>query len=84
MKTFLSAFAICYILCTCFLFFGGTLILQSIWGLVAIFSLIIAVSISLLMEQETKMEKLEQRLQALEASVLAHGAAKNDQTEGEL
>ena len=69
MKTFLSSFAICFILCAAFLFFGGIRLLQNIWAVVALFSLIIAIGISLFAEQESRIEALEQRLQALEQAI---------------
>lgn len=66
MKSFLSTFAVCFILLCAFLFFGGYYILTNFWATAAPVSLIAAVIVALFEHQESKIDELEQRLRALE------------------
>lgn len=67
MKDFFITFAIVLILCFVFLFFGGTLIFENIWGILVFVSLIIASLIALYIRQEKKIDELEARIKALES-----------------
>jgi len=67
MKDFLITFAIVLILCFVFLFFGGALIFENIWGIIVFVSLVIAVFITLYIRQEKKIDELEARIKALES-----------------
>lgn len=66
MKNFLSTFAICFILCGIFLFFGGFLILLNPWLTVALIALVISLLICAFLSLEDKIEELEGRLRTLE------------------
>ena len=66
MKNFLSTFAICFVLCGIFLFFGGFLILSNLWLTVALAALVISLLICAFLSLEGKIEEVEGRLRALE------------------
>lgn len=72
MKIFLAAFVSCFILCAFFLIFGGIRLLLNVWGAAALFSLFVAIGVSLLAEQERRIETLEQRIRALEQEMPKH------------
>ncbi len=67
MKNFLATFVICLILCYIFLLFGGAIILESFWAAFVLVALIIAVLVTVLIHQESKLEELEGRIKALES-----------------
>ncbi len=67
MKNFLSIFAICLIVCTLFLSFGGYLIFEHFWLLIGLVSLFFAILISAYVGQQIKIEELEGRIEALES-----------------
>jgi Mn2+/Fe2+ NRAMP family transporter len=67
MKSFLGTFAISLILCYIILFFGGTLIFENFWAILVFVSLIIAILVTVLIHQETKIEELEARIKTLES-----------------
>ncbi|MDO5110841.1 MAG: hypothetical protein Q4E65_00885 [Clostridia bacterium] len=81
MKSFLTTLVICFVLCAVFLFFGGALLIENIWGSAALVALLLAALISAYLAQETKIEELEARLKALEEKENPHGQAMTDSTE---
>jgi|GEM_PF-2938138 uncharacterized membrane protein YciS (DUF1049 family) len=66
MKNFLSAFFMSMFVLFMFLFFGGGLVFQSVYGILMFSSLIFAAFITGFMSQEAKISELEKRVKALE------------------
>lgn len=66
MKTFFAIFFACFFFICIFLMFGGILLFENFWALVGLASFVLAIFISILFHQETKLEELEKRLEALE------------------
>ena len=66
MKSFLGTFVICIILCYFFLLFTGGLILENGLAMFVFVAFVITVLITIFMNQESKIEKLEKRLTKLE------------------
>jgi len=66
-KIFIGTFIIVFILCYFFLFFGGILIFENFWAILAFVAFVITVLVTILVHQETKIEELEQRIETLES-----------------
>ena len=69
MKSFLGTFVICFILSYVFLFFGGILIFENLWGIIALVALVVSVLITAFINQDTKIEELEARIKVLESQI---------------
>lgn len=69
MKKFFGTFAITLILCYIFLFFGGALIFESLYGVLILIAFIIAIFITIFVNQETRIEELEVRIKTLESQI---------------
>lgn len=67
MKGFLGTFVICFILIYVFLLFGGAFIFENIWGVLILIALVMAILITVFINQETKLEELEERIKNLES-----------------
>lgn len=67
MKDFFVTWMICFILLIIFLVFGGSFILENFWASVSLVAVVIATLITTFISQDTKIEQLEARIQALEA-----------------
>lgn len=67
MKSFLSTFAVCFVLVFGFMGLGGYRILENVWALMAFISLLLAVMIQAFLRQEAKIEALETRMRTLES-----------------
>ncbi|MDD4753127.1 MAG: hypothetical protein PHT78_07760 [Desulfitobacteriaceae bacterium] len=67
MKNFLGTFAVSLILCYFFLLFGGVLIFENFWAILVFVALIITIIAKMFIYQETKIEKLEERIKTLES-----------------
>ncbi|MDF3004526.1 MAG: hypothetical protein K0S22_998 [Oscillospiraceae bacterium] len=67
MKNFLEVFGISFILLTVFMMFGGSLVFENIWAIIAFVAFIISVIGSIFMYQETKIEDLEDRIKKIES-----------------
>lgn len=67
MKGFLGTFVICFILIYVFQLFGGLFIFENIWGLLIVIALVMAILITVFINQETKLEELEKRIKNLES-----------------
>lgn len=57
---------ICFIISAVLLFFLGGIILESIWGALMFFSFLMAIFISIFINQEERIEGLEKRLEKVE------------------
>jgi len=66
LRNFLSVFMICFTISAVLLFFLGGIILESIWGALMFFSFLMAVFISIFINQEERIERLEERLEKIE------------------
>ena len=66
MKSFVTTFALCYVILSILMFFGFWLIYDNIWGILAVICLPIAAVIEGFIGMEKKIEKLEQRIEELE------------------
>lgn len=66
MKTFISTFVVCLVIGYVFLFFGGALLFSHFWAAFVVAMLLLAVFITALLSQETKLEELETRIKQLE------------------
>ena len=74
MKSFITTFAICYVLLWILMFFGFGLIYNNLFAILAVIALPIAAVIEGFIGMEKKIEKLEKRIQELEGK-------KTDETE---
>ena len=77
MKRFLGTFVVCLVVIFGFLLFGGSLILNSSWGILVFWALVLTVLILLFEGQDRRIEELEVRVQALEE---LHRAEKEETT----
>jgi len=71
MKKFLGNFLICLVVVEVFFFFGGGLLFdlsRHYYGAGAVIALILAVLLSVWMNQEERLDALEKRIQELENS----------------
>lgn len=66
MKNFVAIFGICYVLSIIFLFFGGFLVFENLYLLLALISLIIAILVTVLMYQDDRIETLEKKIKKLD------------------
>ncbi len=73
---FIKAFAMSFILIVLFATFGGALLFENAWGLMAVAALVIAILATTFMSMSDEIEALKKRINALE------GAGK-PQEEGE-
>lgn len=62
----MSTFVICFISCLVALFFLGGLLLTNIWAIVFVVSLVMTVLISVLTNQDARIEELEKRIDELQ------------------
>lgn len=67
MKGFLGTFIICFILIYVFLLFGGAFIFENIWAILVVIALAMAILITIFINQEAKLEELEERIKKLES-----------------
>ena len=74
MKSFVTTFALCYVILSILMFFGFGLIYNNIWGILAVICLPIAAVIEGFTAMEKKIETLEKRIEKLEGK-------KTDETE---
>ena len=74
MKSFITTFAICYVLLWILMFFGFGLIYNNLFAILAVIALPIAAVIEGFTGMEKKIEKLEKRIEELEGK-------KTDETE---
>ena len=74
MKSFITTFAICYVLLWILMFFGFGLIYNNLFAILAVIALPIAAVIEGFIGMEKKIEKLEKCIQELEGK-------KTDETE---
>lgn len=69
MKRFLGTFVVCLVVIFGFLLFGGSLILDSSWGILVFWALVLTVLILLFEGQDRRIEELQARVQALEEAL---------------
>ena len=69
MKRFLGTFVVCLVVIFGFLLFGGSLILNSSWGILVFWALVLTVLILLFEGQDRRIEELQARVQALEEAL---------------
>ena len=69
MKNFLGAFAGSLVLCIVIVSLGESTFLNSFWGIIIFISLIMAISITGFLSQDTKIEDLEKRLTEFEFKI---------------
>jgi len=69
MKNFIAIFGICYVLSIIFLLFGGFLVFENLYLLLALISLIIAILVTVLMYQDDRIETLEKKIKQWEEEV---------------
>ena len=74
MKSFITTFAICYVIGWIFLFFGFGFIYNNLFAILAVICLPIAAVIEGFIGMENKIERLEKRIEELEGK-------KEDETE---
>ena len=63
---FIRNFAICFVLIAVFLFLGGYMLLENVWGAAAVCAVVAAVIISAFAEQQAEIDALKQRIEQLE------------------
>ncbi len=63
MKEFISTFFICLVICGVATFFFAGLILNNIWAIVIIVAFLLAVLITAFMNQESRIEELEKKME---------------------
>ena len=66
MKAFLGTFLCIAVALVVFLFFGGAMLLQNFWGIVAVAAFVLAVLFSWLMRLENEVEELKKKIKELE------------------
>ncbi len=67
LKGFLSTFAICLVLCVIATFLFGELLVSNIWADVVAIAFLLAVSITVFMNQDSRIEELEKKIQQLQS-----------------
>lgn len=65
MKGFLETFMVCLILCAVVTFLGAGLLLSNIWADVFVVALLLAISVTVHMNQETRIDQLEETVKQL-------------------
>lgn len=66
MKEFLGTFVICTILCVVAVFFFAGLFVENIWAVVVAVSFVLAILITVLMNQDSRIEELEKKIKQLQ------------------
>jgi len=66
MKRFLSTFLVCLVLLWAFMFFGGAMIFENSWALLAFLALVLTVLVLLFGSISDQMDEMEKRIKALE------------------
>ncbi|MDD3706216.1 MAG: hypothetical protein PHC45_09180 [Clostridiaceae bacterium] len=65
MNGFISTFFVCLITCGIFTFLFAGLILSNIWYITIVVAFLLAVAITIYMNQETRIEELEKKMEEL-------------------
>ncbi len=65
MKGFVSTFFVCLIVCGVITFFFAGLILNNIWNITIVIAFLLAVLITVFINQESRIEELEKKLEEL-------------------
>ncbi|MGE4284693.1 MAG: hypothetical protein AB7G87_13445 [Clostridia bacterium] len=65
MKEFISTFFICLVVCGVATFFFAGLIFDNIWGIIIIVAFLLAVFITAFMNQDSRIEELEKKMEKL-------------------
>ncbi|MFS0690172.1 hypothetical protein AB1K89_13145 [Sporosarcina sp. 179-K 8C2 HS] len=65
MREFIGIFLACLVICYAAMLFFGGLFLDNIWGIVTVFSFVLAVFITLFIKQESRIEELEKKVDTL-------------------
>lgn len=63
MKDFLSTLLICFIICSVGMFFFGGILFNSIWAVIFLVSLVMAISITSFISQEERIGEIEKKLE---------------------
>lgn len=64
-KEFISTFFVCLIVCGVATFFFAGLILNNIWNITIVAAFLLAVLITVFMNQESRIEELEKKMEKL-------------------
>jgi len=67
MKNFIQIFLICLLISGTVLFFGGWLIFENIFAMLITFSLLMTFLISIIVDLDDRIEKLENKIKELES-----------------
>lgn len=65
MKEFIGTFLACIVICWIGAFFFLGLLLENIWALIIFVAFVLAVFITIIIKQETRMEELEKKVEQL-------------------
>lgn len=65
MKDFLSTLLICFIICAVGMFFFGGILFRSIWAVVFLVALVMAISITSFISQEERIGEIEKKLEEI-------------------
>ncbi|MBC5638818.1 hypothetical protein H8S33_18770 [Ornithinibacillus sp. BX22] len=65
MKEFIGTLFACIVICCVFTFFFLGIIVENIWTLVILIAFVLAVLITILIRQETRIEELENKMEEL-------------------
>lgn len=66
MKNFLEIFLICLIFCAAATFFGAGLLLSNIWADIVVVALLLAISVTVYINQDSRIEALEETVKKLQ------------------
>lgn len=65
MREFIGTLLACIVICWVFIFFFLGLIVENIWALVIFIAFVLALLITILIKQETRIEELEKKMEEL-------------------
>lgn len=65
MKEFIGTFFVCLVICYVATFFFAGLILDNTWAIVTLIAFFLSVFITIFIKQETRIEKLEKKVENL-------------------
>lgn len=65
MKKFIGTFLACIVICWIFAFFFLGLIIENIWALIIFIAFLLAVFITIFINQDSRIEELEKKMEEL-------------------
>lgn len=69
MKEFFGIFMACLLFIFLFVTFGGINVFADIWGIIIIAALFLSILITVYINQERKLEELEEKIRSLESEI---------------